>query len=406
MTINSNNQGRAFEYITLITLKEEISKVRDVVIKEDSSFFATKRAWNQIDLTLQSDLKKASKAPIDIIFESEPMICEDSGDVLELLIQPDSQGEKGDVRDILLVRRDISWEVGLSLKHNHSAVKHSRLAKDLDFGEKWFGIPCSEQYWKDIGPIFKYLEEEKSKRSKWRDLPDKENDVYVPLLNAFKDELAEIDTKDNDEAIARKIRQLQERKERREKRKAEKAEKAANPAAPAPKKVSAAERPIEAGDTVRIKGLSSIGEVESIDGKMAVVIFGTMKTKMRADRLEHAELSKSQLSKQEERNNSIAGSYGMVSKDTRDVIDNRKLNFKQDIDVRGMRGDEAISAITYFIDDAILVGVSRVRILHGTGTGILRQLIRQYLATVPNVSHFRDEHVQFGGAGITVVDLE
>ena len=225
-------------------------------------------------------------------------------------------------------------------------------------------------------------------------------------LNAFKDELAEIDTKDNDEAIARKIRQLQERKERREKRKAEKAEKAANPAAPAPKKVSAAERPIEAGDTVRIKGLSSIGEVESIDGKMVVVIFGTMKTKMRADRLEHAELSKSQLSKQEERNNSIAGSYGMVSKDTRDVIDNRKLNFKQDIDVRGMRGDEAISAITYFIDDAILVGVSRVRILHGTGTGILRQLIRQYLATVPNVSHFRDEHVQFGGAGITVVDLE
>ena len=68
--------------------------------------------------------------------------------------------------------------------------------------------------------------------------------------------------------------------------------------------------------------------------------------------------------------------------------------------------DEAINAVTYFIDDAILVGVSRVRILHGTGTGILRQLIRQYLATIPNVSHFRDEHVQFGGAGITVVDLD
>ncbi len=224
-------------------------------------------------------------------------------------------------------------------------------------------------------------------------------------LNTFKEELAGIDTKDNDEVIARKIRQLQERKERREKRKQEKAEKAANPVAAAPKK-PAAERPIEAGDTVRIKGLTSVGEVESTDGKMAVVIFGAMKTKMRVDRLEHAEVSKSQLSKQEERNNSIAGSYGMVSKDTRDVIDNRKLNFKQDIDVRGMRGDEAINAITYFIDDAILVGVSRVRILHGTGTGILRQLIRQYLATVPNVSHFRDEHVQFGGAGITVVDLD
>ena len=81
-------------------------------------------------------------------------------------------------------------------------------------------------------------------------------------------------------------------------------------------------------------------------------------------------------------------------------------NFKQDIDIRGLRGDEAIQAVTYFIDDAILVGCSKVRILHGTGTGILRQLVRQYLRTVPGVKHFQDEHVQFGGAGITVVDLE
>ena len=79
----------------------------------------------------------------------------------------------------------------------------------------------------------------------------------------------------------------------------------------------------------------------------------------------------------------------------------KKLNFKQDIDVRGMRGDEALQAVTYFVDDAILVGMSRIRILHGTGTGILRSLIRQYLDTVPGVRHFADEHVQFGGAGIT-----
>ena len=84
----------------------------------------------------------------------------------------------------------------------------------------------------------------------------------------------------------------------------------------------------------------------------------------------------------------------------------KKLHFKQDIDVRGMRGDEALQAVTYFIDDAILVGVPRVRILHGTGTGILRTLIRQYLQTVPGVRNFADEHVQFGGAGITVVDLQ
>ena len=84
----------------------------------------------------------------------------------------------------------------------------------------------------------------------------------------------------------------------------------------------------------------------------------------------------------------------------------RKLNFKQDIDVRGMRGDEALQAVMYFIDDAIQLGVSRVRILHGTGTGALRQIIRDYLATVNGVAHFKDEHVQFGGAGITVIDME
>jgi DNA mismatch repair protein MutS2 len=232
-------------------------------------------------------------------------------------------------------------------------------------------------------------------------------------LKTFSEEIADIDTRDNDEAIARKIRQLQERKERREKRKAEKLSKKENgektnenTTAEARSKLSTLNSQLKVGDTVRIKGLTTIGKVESIDGKMATVIFGDMRTKMRAERLEHAEESKQQISKQEERNTNIVGAYGNASKDTRNVIDNRKLNFKQDIDVRGMRGDEAINAVTYFIDDAILVGVSRVRILHGTGTGILRQLIRQYLATIPNVSHFRDEHVQFGGAGITVVDLD
>lgn len=139
-----------------------------------------------------------------------------------------------------------------------------------------------------------------------------------------------------------------------------------------------------------------MGRIESTDGKMATVIFGDMRTKMRTDRLERAEMPKKEEPK----------TYASVGRQTRETIDNRKLNFKQDIDVRGMRGDEAINAVTYFIDDAILVGMSRVRILHGTGSGILRQLIRQYLSTVPNVVSYRDEHVQFGGAGITVVDLE
>jgi len=232
-------------------------------------------------------------------------------------------------------------------------------------------------------------------------------------LNTFKEGISDIDTRDNDEQIARKIRQLQERRERREKRKAEKLERKEesgkrkeNTSEAEGSRLSALNAPLKVGDTVRIKGLTSVGTIESIDGKTATIIFGGMKTKMRAERLERAEAPKPQTTKAEERNANIAGAYANVSSGTRNAIDSRKLNFHQDIDVRGMRGDEAINAVTYFIDDAILVGVPRVRILHGTGSGILRQLIRQYLATIPNVSHFRDEHVQFGGAGITVVDLD
>ncbi|MBP1637547.1 MAG: Smr protein/MutS2, partial [Bacteroidetes bacterium] len=95
-----------------------------------------------------------------------------------------------------------------------------------------------------------------------------------------------------------------------------------------------------------------------------------------------------------------------LGKAVTDEVRQRKLTFKSEIDIRGMRGDEALQAVTYFIDDAIMVGISSVRILHGTGTGALRQLIRQYLATVNGVVNFHDENVQFGGAGITVIEFE
>ena len=228
-------------------------------------------------------------------------------------------------------------------------------------------------------------------------------------LEAFKQEVSGIDTKDNDEMIERKMRQIQERKKRKE----EKRKKASSTLPPSEDNTTAktdstksTKEALKVGSTVRIKGLSSIGTIESLDGKMATIIFGGMRTKMRIERLEAATPAKNQTSKAEERNTQIVGAYGNLSNETRQAIDSRKLNFHQDIDVRGMRGDEAVNAVTYFIDDAILVGMSRVRILHGTGSGILRQLIRQYLHTVPNVRSCRDEHVQFGGAGITVVDLD
>ena len=94
------------------------------------------------------------------------------------------------------------------------------------------------------------------------------------------------------------------------------------------------------------------------------------------------------------------------SSNMRDIMHGRKLDFKQEIDVRGMRGDEALQAVMYYVDDAIQLGVSRVRILHGTGTGALREIIRDYLRVTPGVSKFKDEHIQFGGAGITVIDFD
>ena len=233
-------------------------------------------------------------------------------------------------------------------------------------------------------------------------------------MEAFKQEVEGIDTKANDELIERKMRQIEERKKRKEeKKKKALIANSLNPnsltpnpiPANAPTRSAAGDEALAVGSTVRIKGLTSIGTIEKVEGKMATVIFGGMRTKMRLERLEAAEGSAKQQSKSEERNEQIMGSYGNVSASTRSAIDERKLNFRQDLDVRGMRGDEAVNAVMYFIDDAMLVGMSRVRILHGTGSGILRQLIRQHLNTIPGVLSFRDEHVQFGGAGITVVEL-
>lgn len=213
-------------------------------------------------------------------------------------------------------------------------------------------------------------------------------------LNIFREEVSASDEKDKDELIAKKMRQIEERRERRKQRKKENAEKKSTLQSSVPTTVAQEEKPIAEGDTVRIKGLSTVGRVEKVGGGQATVIFGDMRTTMSVKKLEPAQPVKSE-----------PAAAVRISRETRQTIDARRETFRQDLDVRGMRGDEALSAVTYFIDDAILVGMPRVRILHGKGNGILRQLIRQYLATIPAVSSFHDEHVQFGGAGITVVDI-
>lgn len=189
MSNQSNIIGRAYEYICILTLNQEINKIRLSEIEENSSFNVAKECWEGINLDMQESLKKSALTAVYSIFDLEPMILEDGNDKLVLKLQKDSEGEIGDVRDIIIVRRDVKWEIGLSIKHNHFAVKHSRLGKSLDFGKRWFGVECSNEYWNEIKPIFSYLENEKKLGKKWSELPDKEHDVYIPLLEAFMGEI-------------------------------------------------------------------------------------------------------------------------------------------------------------------------------------------------------------------------
>ena len=189
MSEQSNNQGRAYEYICLTILYNEISKLRNVEIEQNSAYNAAFHAWSLISESFQSILTESAKSAVATIFDMEPMIIEPSNDALKLKIQTDNEGKDGDVRDIVISRKDVQWEIGLSIKHNHFAVKHSRLAKSLDFGQKWFNMPCSDKYWNDIKPIFDYLKTQKDNKLNWSDLPHKDKDVYIPLLQAFINEI-------------------------------------------------------------------------------------------------------------------------------------------------------------------------------------------------------------------------
>ena len=242
---------------------------------------------------------------------------------------------------------------------------------------------------KKIENVIREIREKQAEKEETKKLRDS--------LRDFKEGISDMDKQAEDDKIARKMAQILRRKENKKNRKkgdpsSSGQDKDNTSAATTLSTVSA---PLKEGDTVRIKGTTSVGKIESIQGKNATVIFGDLRSTTSLKKLEHATAPK----REEPR------PFMTVGRQTRETIDEKKLNFKQDIDVRGMRGDEALNAVMYFIDDATLVGMSRVRILHGTGTGILRQLIRQYLATVPAVTSYKDEHVQFGGAGITVVDL-
>ena len=310
-----------------------------------------------------------------------------------------------------IVRDKRYWESKRQTVHQHEKVLEQKIAayekelKELELSRKEI-IRKAKEKAEEI-----YREGNKRIENAIREIREKQAEKEATKrireeLKAFEQGMVETGGKnETDEMIERKMKQIQERRDRKMKRKEEKMKKqqdgqSGKAIVTAASGQSSSEN-MQKGDTVRIKGLTTVGKIESLEGKMATVVFGDMRTKMRVERLEHAKDTLA-ATKNDDRKEKLG--YA-VSHQTRAAIDSRKLNFKQDIDIRGMRADEAINAVMYFIDDAILVSMSRVRILHGTGTGALRQAVREYLSTVPNVVSYRDEHVQFGGAGITVVEL-
>ncbi len=210
-------------------------------------------------------------------------------------------------------------------------------------------------------------------------------------LDDFRAAAEQADAAERDAEIAREIERIERRRQRRAERKAQRGEAAAPGSAPEPPK----KREVEAGSKVRMLGQEMVGEVRAVKGKKAQVAFGQILTTV--DKALLTVVSNNEY-REATRPTTVRT---VVSAD----ISARKLAFRDHIDVRGMRSIEALDAVQQFIDDALMVGVSSVTILHGKGTGALKEEIRRYLRTVPEVESAVDEHADRGGAGITVVTL-
>jgi len=208
-------------------------------------------------------------------------------------------------------------------------------------------------------------------------------------LVELKKEVDRKTTGDN-EQIARKLKKLREREERRDKHRPEEFKK------PVQEKTEEKKTELKKGDKVRIKGQSTIGDIIEINSKNVVVAFGQLMTTLsrkNVERLSNNEAKRLD-SKRSTKPTLLSANFT-----------EKRLTFKPEIDIRGQRVEEAIRKIQEFIDEAIMFEASQLRILHGKGHGILKESIRNYLRSEPMVRNYKDEHVDFGGAGITVVNL-
>lgn len=159
---------------------------------------------------------------------------------------------------------------------------------------------------------------------------------------------------------------------------------------------TASSKDLEPGDYVKMAGSNNVGQIISISGNEAEVAFGQLRTRTKLSKLTPSGKPKG----------GLEAGYRILNGTTSEASRQRRLEFRDELDIRGMRADEALDLLTHFIDDAIQFGVHKVRVLHGTGAGILRQLTRQQLSATPGVARFEDEDVRMGGTGITVVSLK
>ena len=197
-TSNSSIYGKAYEYACILALIDKVEQFREIEIGENNSVIIARQRYESVDDDMRTDMLLSAKAGIEAIINMEPRITEDGKDLLTVTLQPDTAAtKKGDIRDVLIIRRSIKWEIGISVKHNHSALKHSRISPHIDFGKDWMGVPCSHNYFDNINKVFKKLEKAKTENKKWSEIRNKEDDAYIPLLQAFMDEFTSLQKSHN-----------------------------------------------------------------------------------------------------------------------------------------------------------------------------------------------------------------
>ncbi len=201
--------GKAFEYVLLNEFLERLKTITSVSVVENEPYKTAKKCFLGFDENEQSHYKLVASFAVNFLLDIEPRLGNgiNETDILQLEIVSDKMGQSGDVRDVLAIRSLQKWEIGISAKNNHRAVKHSRLSNDIDFGSKWLNVPCSIDYFEEIKPIFDNLAKLRTaskSTQKWDTLGDYHSSVYVPVLDAFRKELLRLDV-DNVGIVAERL---------------------------------------------------------------------------------------------------------------------------------------------------------------------------------------------------------